>query len=221
MTDQTARRKAGPGVLRALVVYCHPVAESYAAALRDRVMATLERFGANAELFDLYACDFDPRLSRAERVSHLDHDLRPEDLVGQFAALERANMLIFIYPTWWYGLPAMLKGWFDRVLRAGIAFRLSPGEDVIEPMLTHVRQIVVATTYGSPWWLIRFVGDAGRRTIARGVQLICPKARRPVWLGLYGMDTASDLKRQRFLDLVDLQLSRTIRRLRRDQRPNK
>lgn len=216
MIEQTIQGQPVPRALCALVIYCHPVEESYAAALRDRVMATLKRFGANAKLIDLYACNFDPRLSRAERVNHLDHDLRPDDLVSQFAALERADMLIFVYPTWWYGLPAMLKGWFDRVLRAGIAFRLSPGNDLIEPMLTHVRQIVVITTYGSPWWLIRFVGDAGRRTIARGVQLTCPKARRPIWLGLYGMDTASDLKRQRFLDQVEHRLSKTIRRLRRD-----
>ncbi|MGF1624609.1 MAG: NAD(P)H-dependent oxidoreductase [Alphaproteobacteria bacterium] len=204
-----------PHALSAMVVYCHPVAESYAAAVRDRVIATLARTGVNAVLFDLYADGFVPVLGREERLAHLDPALRPPDLEDQFAALARADLLIFIYPTWWYGLPAMLKGWLDRVLRAGVAFRLPEGADLIEPMLTQVRQIAVVTTYGSPWWLIRFVGDAGRRTIARGLQLLCPNARRALWLGLYGMDKASDEDRRRFLDRVDRKLAQAVRRLRR------
>ena len=204
-----------PPSLSAMLVYCHPVPDSFAAALRDRVMATLTRAGVNAALFDLYADGFDPALSRSERLAHLDPDLRPPDLEDQFAALARADLLIFVYPTWWYGPPAMLKGWLDRVLRAGIAFRLPEGSDLIEPMLTQVRQIAVVTTYGSPWWLIYYVGDAGRRTIARGLQLLCPNARRPLWLGLYGMDKAGDEDRRRFLDRVDLRLAQAVRRLRR------
>jgi putative NADPH-quinone reductase len=203
--------------LTALVVYCHPVEDSFAAALRDRVAAALQRTGANHTLLDLYASGFDPALSRAERLAHLDHGLRPPDLEPHFQALQAADLLIFVYPTWWYGLPAMLKGWIDRVLRAGVAFRLPAGADVIQPMLTRIRRIVVVTTYGSPWWLIRYVGDAGRRTIARGVQLVCPNARAPLWLGLYGLDSADALKRRRFLDKVEARIVGAVRTERRRQ----
>lgn len=204
-----------PHALTALIVYCHPVEESFSAALRDRVVAVMARTGTNHAVLDLYASGFEPALSRQERLAHLDHRLRPADLNAHFQALESADLLIFVYPTWWYGLPAMLKGWIDRVLRAGVAFRLPEGADVIEPMLTRVRRIIVVTTYGSPWWLIRYVGDAGRRTIARGVQLICPNARAPLWLGLYGMDTASALRRRRFLDRVEERVARAVRTERR------
>ncbi len=199
----------------ALVVFCHPVAESFSAAIRDRVMATLDRAGVNVTLSDLYADGFQPLLGREERLAHLDQGHRPPDLEPQFRALADARLVVFVFPTWWYGPPAMLKGWLDRVLRAGIAFRLPAGANRIEPMLTQVRQIVVVTTYGSPWWLIRFVGDAGRRMIARGMQLLCPGARRPVWLGLYGMDTATDDDRRRFLDRVERRIARIARRLQR------
>ena len=202
------------GALTALVVYCHPVAESFSAALRDRVTATLERTGVKVRLADLYADGFVPVLGREERLAHLDETLRPPDLAAQFAALAEAQLLVFVYPTWWYGLPAMLKGWVDRVLRAGVAFRLPEGGNTIEPLLTELRQIVVVTTYGSPWWLIRYVGDAGRRTIARGIQLLCLNARRPIWLGLYGMDTASDEDRRRFLERVERRIVRAVKRLR-------
>jgi NAD(P)H dehydrogenase (quinone) len=204
-----------PGALTALVVYCHPVAESFSAALRDRVLATLTRTGVRIVLVDLYADGFAPALGAEEQRRHLDEALRPPDLEAQFQTLAEAQLVIFVYPTWWYGLPAMLKGWIDRVLRAGVAFRLPEGTNVIEPLLIQLRQIVVVTTYGSPWWLIRYVGDAGRRTIARGMQLLCPNARRPIWLGLYGMDTATADDRRRFLDRVERQLARTVARLRR------
>ncbi|MEZ5666871.1 MAG: NAD(P)H-dependent oxidoreductase [Alphaproteobacteria bacterium] len=207
-----------PAALSALIVYCHPVEDSFAAALRDRVAGAFRRAGANCTVLDLYAEGFDPVLGRDERLAHLDHDLRPADLAAHFAALERADLLVFVYPTWWYGPPAMLKGWIDRTMRAGVAFRLPPGADVIEPMLTRVRRIVVVTTYGSPWWLIRYVGDAGRRIIARGLQLICPNAGRPVWLALYGMDTASALQRSRFLERVEDRVTAAVRQARRSGR---
>lgn len=204
-----------PRALNAMVVYCHPVDESFSAALRDRVAATLDRLGVKTALFDLYAEGFQPALTREERLAHLDHDLRPADLAAHFEALDKAALLVFVYPTWWYGLPAMLKGWLDRVLRAGVAYRLPEGADLIEPGLTQVRQVVVVTTYGSPWWLIRYVGDAGRRTLANGIQLLCPNARRPLWLALYAMDTATDLQRRRFLESVETRITRVIERLRR------
>jgi putative NADPH-quinone reductase len=204
-----------PHALTALIVHCHPVEDSFAAALRDRVVAVMQRTGTNHVVLDLYAEGFAPALSREERLAHLDHTLRPADLEPHFRALEAADLLIFVYPTWWYGLPAMLKGWIDRVLRAGVAFRLPEGADVIEPLLTNIGRIVVVTTYGSPWWLIRYVGDAGRRTIARGVQLLCPNARGTLWLALYGMDTADALKRARFLQRVEARVAGAVRDARR------
>ena len=62
--------------------------------------------------------------------------------------LRWAQALVFVYPTWWSGQPAMLKGWIDRVWVAGVAWELPPGADMLKQLLTNVRRIVVVTNNG-------------------------------------------------------------------------
>ena len=60
-----------------------------------------------------------------------------------------------VYPTWWYGLPAILKGYFDRVWAPGIAFDIGADGVFQTDRLANIRKLGVVTRYGSPWWLIR------------------------------------------------------------------
>ena len=64
-----------------------------------------------------------------------------------------AEAILFVYPTWWYGLPAMLKGWLDRVWATDVAFKLPAGSGRIVSLMTHIRRVGVVTTCGAPWWL--------------------------------------------------------------------
>ena len=103
--------------MRCLVVYCHPVPESFGAALRDTAVAALSDRGCDVRLTDLYAEGFDPVLGADERRAM---DRAPTDpaLAPHIENLRWAQAILFVYPTWWYGLPAMLKGWLDRGLTA-------------------------------------------------------------------------------------------------------
>ena len=112
--------------MQALVVYCHPNPQSFTAAVRDTVIARLEAAGAEVRLFDLYAQGFDPRLTAVDFDAYEDEASNCTGIEDEVAALRWCDTLIFVYPTWWYGLPAMLKGWLDRVLVPGVAFAM-PG----------------------------------------------------------------------------------------------
>ena len=82
------------------------------------------------------------------------------------------DTLIFVYPTWWYGLPAMLKGWLDRVLLPDVAFHMPKAEgEIITPGLHHIERLGVFTTCGASQWLTMFIGAPGKRTLMRGVGL--------------------------------------------------
>ena len=120
------------------------------------------------------------------------------------ALLQAADALLLIYPTWWYGLPAMLKGWLDRVWVPGVAFRLSPG--AIQPSLTNIHRIGVVTTYGSPNWLLWFIGWPDRRMIGRGLRRLCAQRCRLDWLGLTNIDNRTTAERQAFLTKVQKRL---------------
>ena len=108
--------------MRALVIYCHPRQGSFTEAVRDVVLEKLTAIGAEVRLRDLYAEGFDPVLSAREHEIYEDEALNRAPVVSHCADLAWCDTLIFVYPTWWYGLPAMIKGWLDRVLVPGLAF---------------------------------------------------------------------------------------------------
>ncbi len=85
-----------------------------------------------------------------------------------------AEALVLCFPTWWYGMPAILKGYFDRVWANTVAFRLPEGGGAIRPALTNIKKIAVVTTYGAPWWFIRLVlPDPSRAVIMSGLGRLC------------------------------------------------
>lgn len=199
-------------MVRVLVIYCHPDPASFTAAVRDRVLSQLEELGAEVRLCDLYAEGFDPVLSRAEWIGYTGPDNR-EAVEAHVADLLWCDTLIFIYPTWWYGLPAMLKGWLDRVMLPDVAFLMPKAEgQVIRPGLTHVRRIGVFTTCGASWWLTQLVGAPGKRTLLRGIALLCGPRRRTAFVAHYLMDSSTPASRVRHLERVTRKVDRLLRR---------
>lgn len=114
--------------MQCLVIWAHPDPASYNAALCETAIAALRSQGHQVSLLDLYRQGFDPVLSPTEKASYLP---RTADNIAALQAhvdeLKRAEALIVIYPTWMYGPPAILKGWLDRVMLPGVAFRVGAG----------------------------------------------------------------------------------------------
>jgi putative NADPH-quinone reductase len=178
--------------MRALIVYCHPDPGSFNAAIRDRVLTRLCDAGAEVRLHDLYEQGFAPVLTQAELQGYLDIPANRAPVAVQVDDLKWCNTLIFIYPTWWYGLPAMLKGWLDRVLLPDVAFLLPEGAgNAIRPGLTHITALGVFTTCGASRWLTLLTGAPGRRTLLRGVRLLCAKRLQTAFAAHYLMDSSS------------------------------
>ena len=187
--------------MRVLLIYCHPRPDSYSAALRDAAVEGLTASGHEIELRDLHAEHFDPVLSNDQRGAYFDAAENIRGLEDHVASLRRAEALLLVYPTWWFGMPALLKGWFDRVWLPGVAFQLG-GPKALQPLLTDIRRIGVVTTYGSPGWLLWWVGWPDRRVVRRGLRPLCAPGCRIHWLGLTRMDVDSPDRRGRFLARV-------------------
>jgi len=192
--------------MQVLLIYCHPGPDSFSAALRDAALDGLTAAGHSVELRDLYAERFDPVLSPHQRGAYFDAAGNALGLEDHVAALRRVDGLVLIYPTWWFGMPAMLKGWFDRIWLPGVAFQLG-GPKLLRPLLTAIRRIGVVTTYGSPWWLLWWVGWPDRLVVRRGLRPLCAPGCRVHWIGLTRMDVDSPARRGRFLARVKRQLS--------------
>ena len=197
--------------MKALVVYCHPRADSFTAAVRDVVVETLEAKMAEVRVMDLYQMGFDPILSETEHREYLDY---PENCAPVSKDVENicwCDTLIFVYPTWWYGLPAILKGWLDRAFLPGVAFLMPDAENkTIRPSLTHITRLGVFTTCGASRWLTFFVGAPGKRTLLRGVGLLCAPRCKKAFAAHYLMDSSTRPSREAHLAKVKRKLENLL-----------
>lgn len=194
-------------MVKALVVIAHPCDDSFCHAAASRAVDGLHAAGHDVDVIDLYAAGFRAAMSEAERVAYESDEPILDPQVREHADLLRAaEILVFVYPTWWSGLPAILKGWLERVMVPGVGFRLNE-RNKVRPGLRQVRRIVGISTYGSPRLAVRVVNDNGRRVLTRALRLSCGPRARTEWLALYGMDTTSHADRAAFLTRIEQRLA--------------
>ena len=192
--------------MRVLVIYAHPLSDSYAATLRDTVLSALKAGGHTVDLCDLYQEGFDPVLSAQERRDYRNTSGNARAVSSHVDRLRQAEGAIFVFPSWWYGMPAILKGYFDRVWVPGVAFEFGP--QAIRPLLS-IRMFGVVTTTGAPMWFTRiYMGNPSRKVLMRGLArlLVAPRVER-FWLALYGMENTTDAKRTAFIEQVGKRIS--------------
>lgn len=189
--------------MRVLVVFAHPLEESFGRAVYRRLVESLESAGHEVQGLDLYRLGFDPVLSAEERRDYHAPGRNERRVAGELDRIRWAEGLVFVYPTWWYSLPAMLKGWIDRVWVPHATFDLPAGLRPIRGRMRNIRLLGGVSTYGSPWWWTRFVvGDPGRRIVMRGIKPLCHPRCRTFWLGHYRMDSSTPRTRGAFLERV-------------------
>jgi putative NADPH-quinone reductase len=195
-------------VVTALVVHAHPVEGSFVSAVRDRVLTGLRAGGHSFELLDLCAERFEARLSAAEHAGHRAPVATKPHLAPYVEQLRRCDTVILVYPTWWGGLPAILKGWLDRVWVNEVAWTLPDGGGPPRPLLRNVRRIVAVTTHGSSKWINAVEGEGGKRTVKRAMRASCGWRCRTSWIAMYTVDRSSEADRRRFLDRVERRIQR-------------
>jgi putative NADPH-quinone reductase len=108
--------------LRCLVVHVHPLPRSLTRHFCDAARKVLTEHGHSVTFLDLYESGSDPRLREDERETHYAPVPNLRHVEQEVAQLRDAEMLVLVFPTWWFGLPAMLKGWIDRVFAPSVAF---------------------------------------------------------------------------------------------------
>lgn len=152
---------------RAFVLFAHPVPESLNAAAHQVVVETLKGKGWEVDDCDLYAEEFDPVLSRKEREEYHDTSINTAPVQGYVDRLRAADAFILCHPVWNFGYPAILKGFFDRVMLPGVAFDLQDGK--IAASLNNIRKIAAVTTYGATPMRAFLAGDPPKRLFKRAV----------------------------------------------------
>jgi NAD(P)H dehydrogenase (quinone) len=197
--------------MRTLIIYCHPCADSFNAALLTAAQHSLRAAGHDIKTIDLYADKFDPVFSAQEKRDYLPNTQAIIQTVApQVEMIRWAESLVFIFPTWFYGPPAMLKGWFERVWLPGVAFNVpdKPGGKA-GPGMQHIMRLSVITSSGSPWWWLKLIRDPCRSFFTRGLRALFHPRCKTTYLQVHGMNTSTLAQREAFIEKVKTTLSKS------------
>ncbi|MCW3467136.1 NAD(P)H-dependent oxidoreductase [Chitinophaga nivalis] len=141
--------------MKNLIIYCHPNPSSFNHAILDTVVATAEAAGHEVRIRDIYALDFQPVLSAADIVA-FKSGVTPPDIAAEQAHITWADTITLIHPIWWSGMPGILKGYVDRVLSYGFAYRY--GATGLEKLLA-----------GKTMFIVNTVGSEEDNYVAKGI----------------------------------------------------
>ncbi|MFJ8257989.1 NAD(P)H-dependent oxidoreductase [Peribacillus asahii] len=132
--------------MKHLIVYAHPYPESLNHSILETTVNALKKNGHEVVVRDLYALDFQPVL-KPEDTAAMKAGKTPDDIKTEQEFITEADAITFIYPIWWTGLPAILKGYVDRVFAFGFAYSAGP-EGVIK--LLEGKKGLIINTHGTP-----------------------------------------------------------------------
>jgi NAD(P)H dehydrogenase (quinone) len=128
------------------IIFAHPRKESFTASVADAYAGAVRALGQEAVVRDLYGMGFDPCLKASEIPGEDGYRAGP-DVIAERRAIEGANVFVLVYPFWFNSLPAILKGYVDRVFSADFGYELMPGGAV--PLLEG-RRLISFTSSGAP-----------------------------------------------------------------------
>jgi NAD(P)H dehydrogenase (quinone) len=193
--------------MRVLYLYCHPLPESFHAAIRARALIGLRATAHEVDLLDLYAEGFNPVLSADARRHYHDTSRNTAGLESYVARVRAAEALVVQFPVWCFGMPAMLKGFLDRMIMPGVAFDISdPGR--VKPLLGNIKRIAGIVTYGRPRLMAIAMGDPPRKIVKRYLPWFADPRARVDYHALYHMNVATAQQRNAFMDRVGAAMAR-------------
>jgi NAD(P)H dehydrogenase (quinone) len=133
--------------MKHLVIYSHPNPKSFCHAILDTVSETLKKGNHDFIIRDLYGLGFDPVLKASDFIARQTGET-PADIKTEQDYITWSDIMTVIYPIWWAGLPAMIKGYIDRVVSYGFAYSRDTDGNVVK-MLTG-KKAVIFNTQGAP-----------------------------------------------------------------------
>ncbi len=195
--------------MKCTVVTTHPLTNSLCKRLTEQVTEQLEAMGHEVTLEDLYTQNFAPALTATERATYYSKQYDSSNVIDHASQLKRTEALVLLFPTWWYGFPAILKGWFDRVWGPGVAYDHAADLGAIQPRLVNLKEVLVVTTLGSPWWVDWLIM---RRPVKRVVKIAllgtCTRKNRLQFLSLYKSEKLDEQRITKFSKRIEQALLR-------------
>jgi NAD(P)H dehydrogenase (quinone) len=161
------------GAPHALVVMAHPAATSLTRSVAVAIIEAFEAEGIGTELADLAAEGFDPVFGPADRNAFATGGPTPDDVRAEQQRIDRADHLILVYPVYWWSMPALLKGWIDRVFVSGWAFDADAEQGLVKKLGRLKVHLIALTGADAATYARRGYREAMQAQIDQGIFGYC------------------------------------------------
>jgi putative NADPH-quinone reductase len=193
--------------MEALIIYAHPWPGSYNHAILDAVKSGLHRANISCTVIDLNEERFDPVLAVSELAEYVDGVVKDPVLREYQRKIAAASLLFFIFPIWWGTIPAILKGFMDRVFTKDWAFTIRPS-GALKGKMHFIRSATVISTMNAPGFFYKFfMGNSLRHVFIKGFLNTCG-IRKVKWFNLTRVVYVPAEKRKRWLAQIEKHVSR-------------
>ncbi|WP_125572334.1 NAD(P)H-dependent oxidoreductase [Lacticaseibacillus songhuajiangensis] len=186
-----------------LIIYCHPYAKSFNHAILSAVVQSLRDSESSYRVLDLYADHFNPAYDEHELALYASGATSDSLVTDYLSVLKSAERMVIITPIWWNDIPAMLKGFFDKVMKRGPEFAYTPTRRGIAGNLGNIQSTLILTTSTSPTFFLRlFCGDAIQRVMIGGT-LKQLGIKHVKWHNLGGITSSTSDQRAAHLSKIE------------------
>ncbi len=200
--------------MRVLIVFNHPYEGSFCAALLQSVKTGLEKAAHEVDVIHLDHDEFDPVMRAKDLKAFVtaQADLTTAShlidgaVEGYIARLAHADHVIFIFPIWWELMPALTKGFIDKVIFPGFVYDYTPSKKGMKNRLPKLQGVTLITTMNTPSLLYRFVfGNAIRKALLLGTfwKIGIPNLR---WVSFNSVKFVKPAVRATWLSRVEKQM---------------
>jgi len=185
--------------MNTLVVYCHPYEGSFCHAILENLENGAKETGKKLDVIDLYKNNFNPVMSGKDLLGFVKHQAQDQQAIDYAERLKKADHLILVFPIWWELMPAMMKGFIDKVIFPGQTFEYTKSGLGMTSSLPNLKKTTVITTMNTPKPMYKFVyGNAIKKSLIKGT-LKKSGFKNVKWLSFNMVKMKSDEKRQKWL----------------------
>ncbi len=185
--------------MRVAIVFNHPYEGSYNHAILSSVTKGLQKANHEVDLMHLDHDGFNPAMSTADLKAFVDHQPIDPQVIDYTKRLEKADHLIFIFPIWWDLMPAMTKGFIDRVLSPGVVYDHHPRGFGLVPLLKNLKSVTIITTMNKPKIMYSLlIGNLIRKAMLRSV-FKTMGYKNLNWISFASVKSVSQEKRKKWL----------------------
>lgn len=195
--------------MRVAVVFNHPYEGSYCNSILESVKAGLENGKHEMDLIHLDNDHFDPVLKAEDLKAFVNRCPVDSEVIRYGERLKKADHLVFIFPIWRELMPALMKGFIDKVIFPGVAYDYSNASNTrMKPLLTNLKGVTVITTMNTPRILYKMVfGNAIKKALLRGTFWKLGYKNRK-WINFDKVKSVSEKKRLQWLKKIERRFSR-------------